>query len=404
MKGPKGHGAAGSVGKARFAYFLETLNQPVTPEQPLWRQPLPLSRTFCTGSSRPASDAPLSIGDYFEAVRSFLEGTGRAAIAECLEKRGAEATAAASFRIFLAKHGEYYHPGRVEADIGGKPFCWVVNVAISAAGRSLLPKEYAALERLNREFHVSYVPEVYAAGTVDAGNGRSIDLFLGQWFPGFHEFHLTRSAAGAEPSIVLWDVETGHRHLDAEQTRAVYHEVARVLTHYFSLTTREGIGAWHHAAGDFVVKVNRGRPEVRLITVRDYRPLFRARQAAGDGCPDFKTLLETLLIFLLNIGIRTRLDRLDGTGEMAWAGPVAVEATVAGVLAALAEKPAPCELPMPLDRLFRRYLAACSADDLLEMCGEIAATVFPLGSPERSLIKNRLPEHAEMLAGVLGRL
>jgi hypothetical protein len=89
---------------------------------------------------------------------------------------------------------------------------------------------------------------------------------------------------------------------------------------------------------------------------------------------------------------------------MAWSEPVAVEATVVGMLAALAEKPAPCELPMPLDRLFRRYLAACSADDLLEMCGEIAATVFPLGSPERSLIKNRLPEHAEMLAGVLGRL
>ena len=91
------------------------------------------------------------------------------------------------------------------------------------------------------------------------------------------------------------------------------------------------------------------------------------------------------LVFLLNLSIRTRLDRLDGTGDMAWSGPVAVEATVVGMLAALAEKPAPCELPLPMDRLFRRYLAACSADDLLEMCGAIAATVFPPGSPERSL-------------------
>jgi hypothetical protein len=249
---------------------------------------------------------------------------------------------------------------------------------------------------------VSYVPEVYAAGTVDAGHGRSIDLFLGQWFPGFHEFHLTRSAGGAEPSIVLWDAETGHRHLDSGQTHAVYHEVARVLTHYFSLTTLEGIGAWHHAAGDFVLKVSGGRPQVRLITVRDYRPLFRARQEAGDASPDFKTLLETLLIFLLNLSIRTRLDRLDGVGEMAWSGPAAVEATVAGMLAALAEKPAPFELPLPLDRLFRRYLAACSSDDLQELCNGIASTYGP-EAPETPVVKARLKEHVNALADALGR-
>ena len=46
-------------------------------------------------SSRPASDAPLSIGDYFEAVRSFLEGTGREADRRLLESRGAKAAAAA---------------------------------------------------------------------------------------------------------------------------------------------------------------------------------------------------------------------------------------------------------------------------------------------------------------------
>ena len=404
MRGPRGCGSKGSRITPRFEYFLETLDQPATPEQPLWRQPLPLSRTFCAGSSRPASDVPLSVGGYFEAVRSFLEGTGRKAMDDCLERWGAEAAAAASFRIFLAKHGEYYHPGRVEADIGGKSFCWVVNVAVSAAGRALLPKEYAILKKLNQEFPRSYVPEVYAAGTADAGNGRSIDLFLGQWFPGFHEFHLTRSAAGTQPSIILWDAETGHRHLDAGQTRAVYHEVARILTCYFSLTTLEAIGAWHHAAGDFVVKVSGNRPEVRLVTVRDYRPLFRARQEAGDACPDLKTLLETLLIFLLNLGIRTRLDRLDGTGDMAWSDPVAVEATVTGMLAALAEKPAPIELPLPLDRLFRRYLAACSAEDLLEMCRQIASTVFPQGSPERLLLENHLQEHAEILAVVHSRL
>ena len=142
MKGSSGRGFQASGRAPRFAYFLETLEQPVTPEQSLWRQLLPLSRCFGAGLSRPAADeASLSIGDYFSAVRSFLEGPGREAITGCLEKRGAGAHAAESFRIFLAKHGEYYHPCRVEADIGGKPFCWVVNVAVSAAGKALLPKE-----------------------------------------------------------------------------------------------------------------------------------------------------------------------------------------------------------------------------------------------------------------------
>jgi hypothetical protein len=363
-----------------------------------------MSRVFFSGTSQAASELPLSVGDYFQAVRAFFEETEREAATDFLERLGADAAATASFRIFLAKHGEYYHPSRVEADIGGKPFCWVANVAVSAAGRSLLPKEYAILKRLNREFSVSYVPEVYAAGTVDAGDGRSVALFLGQWLPGFHEFHLTRRAADAEPSIVLWDAEAGQRLLDSAQTRAVYHEVARILTHYLSLTTFEGIGDWHHAAGDFVAKVSGSRPEVRLITVRDYRPLFRARHEADDACPDLKSLLESLLIFLLNLGLRTRLDRLDGTGDMAWSDPVAVEATVAGMLAGLAQKRAPFELPLPLDLLFRRYLAACAADDLLEMCRAIAAKVFPIGSSEHPLLENRLQEHAAMLAEVHRRL
>ncbi len=405
MKGSRGRGFPNPRRAPRFEYFLETREQPVAPGQLLWRQPLPLSRSFIGGGSRPvAEDATLSIGDYFGAVRSFLEGAGREAIAACLERCGSQADAAASLRIFLAKHGEYYHPCRVEADVGERLFCWVVNVAVSAAGKSLLPKEVAALERLNRECPVSYVPEVYAAGTLDAGHGRSISLFLGQWFPDFHEFHLTTSATGVEPAIVLWDAESGHRYLDLAQTRAVYYEVARILTHYFSLSTGEGIAAWHHAAGDFVVKASGSRPEARLITVRDYRPLFQPRPEKGDAGPELKRLLETLLIFLLNLGIRNRLDRLDGTGEMVWSGPAAVEATVAGMLAGLAEKPPLCDLPLPLEQIFRRYLAACSADELLEMCREIAATVFPPDRPERLLLENRLPEHADTLAGILSRL
>jgi hypothetical protein len=142
---------------------------------------------------------------------------------------------------------------------------------------------------------------------------------------------------------------------------------------------------------------------VRLITVRDYRPLFQFREETKIP-PDIETILQALLIFLLNLGIRTRLDRLDGTGEMAWSDPVAVEATVTGVLDALAQKPIPFELPLPMDQLFRRYLAVCAASDLLEISRAIAAKAFPTGSPEHPLLQKHLKEHTAILAAVLGRL
>ena len=398
--------AQGSRGNPQFLYFLETFDQPVTPKHSAWSRPLPLSRraVIDSSASQLPPDESISVGDYFGAIRSFLQETGREVIATVMKGRGEAAPAAHIFRIFLAKHGEYYHPARVETDSGGRIMQWVVNVAVSSAGKSLLLKEYALLERLNREFPLSYLPDVYAASETDAGHGRSVALFMGEWLSGFHEFHLTAGASPSEPALVLWDPEKGRRQLNSDHTAAIYHQIARILTHYFNLTTFEGIAGWHHAAGDFVVKADAGRIAVRLITVRDYRPLFRHGPKAAGPVHDIKTLLEALLIFLLNLSLRTRLDRLDGTGDLAWSGPAAVEATVAGVLVALSRKSAPFELPLPVDQLFRRYLAACAADDLLEMCRAIAAKAIPLANPEHPATENRLHEHSAMLAAVFSRL
>ncbi|MCK7512476.1 MAG: hypothetical protein MZV70_56200 [Desulfobacterales bacterium] len=39
-------------------------------------------------------------------------------------------------------------------------------------------------------------------------------MFLGQWFAGFSRVSSDAQRAGAEPAIVLWDPETGHRLLE----------------------------------------------------------------------------------------------------------------------------------------------------------------------------------------------
>ncbi len=260
--------------RGRFEYFLETPGQPVLPEQPLWRRPLPTSRhAFAAPAAlRADAGASIAVGDYFQAVQAFMEGAGWAAIVPGLAGGDAGPAAAPAFRIFLAKHGEYYHPARVETEIEGVPHRWVVNVAVSAAGKSLLFREYAALERLAREFPAAYVPRVYAVAEVDAGRGRSLAMFLGQWLAGFHEFHATRDTPGGGQALALWDPASGPVLLDAAQARAVYRQVARILTDYLNLSAFEGIGAWHHAAGDFVVRLTGAQVEARLISVREYSP------------------------------------------------------------------------------------------------------------------------------------
>jgi len=406
MKRPAEGGAADPGTAPRFDYFLETLGQPVTPQGALWAHPLPTSRFGFREplASHPDRSEPLSIGDYFRAVRNFLERAGRPAFFHACARWGVEPSAVSAVRVFLAKHGEYYHPARVEADIKGGTFRWVVNVAVSAAGRSLLAREYALLDRLGREFPATYVPEVYGAGAVDAGRGRELPMFLAQWLTGFHEFHLTRDRSQTDPVLAVWDPETGPRRLDAAQTRAVYYRVARILTHYLNLETFEGVAAWHHAAGDFVVRIEKDGIEVRLISVRDYRPLFPGRTVPADSRRAVAAFLEALLIFLLNLSIRTRLDRLDGTGDTVWAGPAAVAATVEGVLDSLAEKPAPGELPLPTDQLFRRFLAACREEDLPDLCQAIAAKIDPDGEAGLPLKGKCSEEHAAVLAGVFKRL
>jgi len=389
-----------------FEYFLETLSQPVAPEHPAWLRLLPMSRH---GLAEPAPsglrhDASICVRDYFQGIREFIQGSGRNAFISSLAKWGADASAAETVRIFLAKHGEYYHPARVETEIKGVVFRWVVNVAVSTAGMSLLFKEFGLLEKLGREFSASYVPEVYGAGEVDTGRGRMLAMFIGQWLADFHEFHLTRGTLGGGQALVLWDPQNGPRYLDTRQAYAVYHQVARILTHYLKLKDFAGIGAWHHAAGDFVVRLKEDRPEVRLITVREYLPLFLTRPVSVDSVRSIKLFLEALLIFLLNLSIRTRLDRLDGTGDLAWSEPVAVQATVAGMLDSLAEKAEPFELPLPMELLFRRFLAACSKEDLLSLCRAIVEKNYAPGSLELSLLETCLEEHAAELTAVFSRL
>ncbi len=105
--------------------------------------------------------------------------------------------------------------------------------------------------------------------------------------------------------------------LSSSQTEELYEQAANILTSYLDIRSFRQIYPWHHAAGDFVVNESENPPSVRLITVRGYRTLLKRKS-------DSKNKMLGALHFFLNLSVRMRIDRLDGTGELAWAGPDSV--------------------------------------------------------------------------------
>ncbi len=234
---------------ASYRFFLETADQPIGPGHPAWAVPLPVVRVPRPG----AAIGACTYGDYFLGVRAFLETIGREAAARALRQKGM-APDPAEWRIFLVKHGEHYHPARVEADGAGGAGEWVVNVAVSDAARELLRREHAILSALAGRPR-PFLPEGYGWGEVECRAGVRMGMLLGEWFDGYHEFHLTQPTDGP-PGMVVWDSAGGNRQLSAVQRAAVYRQVAYIPTWSWKGsrrsapgTTRPGISSCATARG-----------------------------------------------------------------------------------------------------------------------------------------------------------
>ncbi len=356
------------------SFEYRVYGQPTAPGDDLWDQPLPRDRRGPDGSD---GKPPVTHGACFKAARAFLEGNARTALG-----------AMGPVCIDLKKHGAFYHPAKVTA--AGAPAALVLNLAVSDAGRALLEKECDCLDRLRSRGTTSAIPRVCARGAVVTEDDRPVSLFLGEWFSGYREFHISEDEAGAR-RIIVWDEARGDYFLTPEETTGLYRCAAEILTDLYDPETFDQVYPWHHGAGDFVVKTDGGAVSVRLITVRGYGPAM-ARPGEGDPA----SLLQGLLLFLLNLSIWTRLDRLDGVGEVVWSDSLAVAATVAGFFDALERKPAPAILPESLALCFRAFLSVCGFEDLAAVAGSLVAA-YPDGAPEISVVRANLASHLQDL-------
>jgi len=220
-------------------------------------------------------------------------------------------------------------------------------------------------------------------------------MLLGQWFAGFHEFHLSFNSKKGQNGIRVWAPEDADFWLTDLQSAELYRQAAWILTHYYDVQRFNQLLLWHHAAGDFVVNLGGQTPLLRLVTARRYGSMVKASGAARSD-PDVRLMFEALLIFLLNLSIRIRLDRLDGVGEIAWADDIAVETALDGFFAGLSLKPSLPFLPAPIAECFRYYLLMRSRHELAEYARAIADSFHP-ASPERPVVRDNLDAHLAAL-------
>ncbi len=384
----------------RFKFFLSSRNNPVIEGDFIWSTPIPLSRHQSDRTFEPDSDVFINHGDYFTAARDFLERDQYAIITQSVSQhlhRKISSHEIEEIRIFLDKHGEFYHPARVEAVLQAVKIPFVLNVAVTDAGRHCAQKEYRLLKKLNTQYPDSFIPRVYAQGIVFTKMDQvETRMFLGEWFEGFNEFHISLDPDDQKYKIMVWDHENRNFFLTPHQTMELYRQAAKILTYYYNVETFEQIFSWHHAAGDFVLKCQKENIELKLVTVRQYRSMFENNIASEYMDSDAELIIEALLVFFLNMAIKIRIDRLNGVGEIVWSDDVALQGILKGFFEALALKPEISVFTEPLSDCFRQQLLSCSRADFFDLNHAIVHT-YPSQAPEIPVIRKHLEKHIKDL-------
>jgi hypothetical protein len=379
-----------------ISYFVSHREAPVTKNSDIWKQPLPLKRIF----SGKHDEKFVSHGDYFRAVRTYFEKSGFEVVSRALSKRLQQELKPEDIReirICLVKHGEFYHPARIETFAGHQKIFFVLNVAVSEVGIRVIDGEYYSLKKLNDLFPVSFLPRVYGSGEVRTAGNQKISMFMADWFEGYHEFHISEDLSNQKNKILVWDDASINYFLSPRQSMDLYRQAAGILTYYYNVESFEQIFPWHHAAGDFVVRIDNNGLDVKLITVRGYGPLFRNSTNLMKTEDKVELILQALLIFFLNLSIRMRLDRLDGVRDVIWADNLAIEGTLTGFLEGLALKPRIPLMPDSIERCFIYYLSACTENDLYDL-GKAVLKTFNRQAPEIPIVQKNLKDHVEVLS------
>lgn len=272
----------------------------------------------------------MTLGNYFEAIKDFIfRDHGRPLVSVLCEqfKTDIDPEGISEILIRTEKHGALYHLASIEVFPGRQSLKMCVSTAVSENGKAWLGHEFDLLKFLNSKFALSYLPMPYFQGDAkvysDHGN-ESLSMSLTEWFENYHEWHFSMDEKGGKQRICIWDLRNGHCFASKEEGFEIFRQVSKILTLYYDTRDFNQIYPWHHAAGDFIVRRKDGIIDVKLTTARKYEPamLFSSEDNIDP--------VIALTYFFLNLSIRMRLDKLDGTGIKAWAGGFSAEALIQG--------------------------------------------------------------------------
>jgi hypothetical protein len=264
---------------------------------------------------------------YFQAITDFISKKNFRTLLDSVNaslKTDYERNALDEIIIRAEKHGALYHPASIECVLSDRRVKFGLNVAITDTGKESLKREFDILKTLHSQFKFKYIPTPYYFD-----ESESMVFLLEEWFDDYHEFHIAKTEDGRQ-QIKLWEYGFGERFLTPEQAFEIYRQAAKILTLYYDLRDFRLIYPWHHAAGDFVVKISdNNQIDVKLTTVRGYQPFM------GFDEDDMAQPPLALFYFFLHLSIQMRLDKLDGIGGPVWADDFCVDATVCGFIKGL---------------------------------------------------------------------
>ena len=373
----------------RFYYFLSDDDHPVHKNLPLWDAGIPLSRNPDSRQIKPSEDTIITYAEYFKAVVAFFSARSFETLcnaASSILNQKIPSEALKEIRIYLEKHGEFYHPARIVTRVDETRVVFVLNVAVSKVGKESLVGEYRNLNRLGKLYLFDFIPKVYGYGDIQIDENRQVRMFLGEWFEGYHEFHLSEKGDHHTSRIAVWNAQKGKLFLSKAQARVLYEEATTILTAYYNLETYEQIFSWHHAAGDFVVNLDTANPKVKLITVRRYERLF------NKSDDDLASIVNALLLFFLNISIRMRIDRIDGVGEIAWIDDFAMEGILKGFFKGLRLATMSAAIPDAFVDTFKAFLKGIPDKDFFDLFHAIMNRMGAM-NPDQAVVNFHLKNH-----------
>jgi len=343
----------------------------------------------------------LSLEDYFGALQKFLLLDDGKLLSSALIKRGLPPDTIhpdiSEVVIRSEKHGALYHIASVEIPGLGENSKLAVTSALSGSARRSLQEEYGILRQLS-SIAPEHLPQLYCRETVswetDRG-GAQFFMVLGEWLDGYHEWHATEAPEAGKQKVQLWDYEKGSRFLADTESFELLRQAAYILTCFYDQASFCQIYPWHHGAGDFIVRPEPGALSVKLITARQYAPLVYF-----DGEEEADRLVAAIH-FLLNLGLRIRMDRFDGVGAPAWLDEFAVQAAVAGFFAGLGAAATTNRLRIGPVADFLEIMQSFDARELVDMYGSLLQIYADEDPDDFHLIQARLPGHAAELQKAL---